>query len=105
LGLLTGAGFGTLLAAMESKKSLEQLPIWRMGLYGFLAGAALMPIGVYLKYGLEIFWEIAPEILGGMGLLGALGGGLGAAMVTLAKKSHEAELAAIDEERGRLAQP
>lgn len=90
IGAFTAAGFGGLLAMADSRRSLEELPLWRMGLFGALVGAAFPPIFVVWRMGVSAAsLSYAVTLLPVMGVLGCAGGVLTASMVALAKRAPE----------------
>ena len=50
IGAFTAAGCGVLVAATDATRSIEELPLWRMALFGALAGAVFPPIFVMMKF-------------------------------------------------------
>jgi hypothetical protein len=43
LGLFSGIGFATVLSVAERRRTIEELPLWRVALWGFI-GAAAIPL-------------------------------------------------------------
>lgn len=85
LGAVTGVGFGLLLTATSSGRSLDDVSLWRGGALGAVAGA-LGPVAV-----LSLMVGSAPPIGIGLwfaGVGGALGAGLGAGLLSMAKKAQ-----------------
>lgn len=97
IGVFTGAGFGAMLAVVDSKRSIEELPLWRMALFGALVGAAFPPIFVIWRIGVAAYLGSALSFVPVMGVLGGIGGVLTASMVAMAKRASRAELSAVDE--------
>lgn len=95
LGASIGTGFGALVAVTDAKRSLEELPLWRMGLFGALAGAMFLPAYVLLREGMGPLLDLG--MLPFMGVFGAFGAILSSSMVSLAKDAHRDELSAADE--------
>ena len=94
-GAFTAAAFGSVLTLIDSKWSLDELPMWRMGLYGAMAGGFLWA-GILLVRAATtplIFLEAAGNTLGVLGVFGAMGATLSTSLVLLAKKAARAELA------------
>jgi hypothetical protein len=92
IGGFTAAGFGVLLAAVESKRSLQELSLWRVGLLGALVGASFPPIYVIGSQGLTAYVAAAASFVPVMGALGVVGGLLAASLVDVAKRADRAEL-------------
>lgn len=92
IGAFTASGFGVLVAAADSRKSLEDLPLWRMGLFGALMGAVFPPVLVISRVGLTGYLGGVVSLLPVSAVLG-LAGGLGtASLVAIAKRAERAEL-------------
>lgn len=92
IGASTGAGFATLLAAFDPGRSIEDLPLWRMGLLGALVGAAFPPIYVIVTMGLPVYLASAPTFLPVMGVLGGVGAAFTTSVVAIAKRASRSEL-------------
>lgn len=92
IGAFTMAGFAVLLAAVESRRSITELPLWRMGIFGALVGALFPPIYVISRMGLPVYLESAQTFLPVMGILGGVGGVTTAAIVWIAKSADRKEL-------------
>jgi len=101
-GAACGIGFGTLLIALESKKTLEDLPLWRMGLLGAAAGALVPTVYMLATSGLFHFVNAPQIVVSVVGYGAALGGLLSSTMVGLAKRAQQAQLASPDEAVGLL---
>lgn len=90
-------GLGVVLATVESKKSLEELPLWRMAALGAGLGVVL-PVGFLLVTSGTIHFLGAPGIvLTVVGSGALLGGALSTSLVALAQRAHRTELAAVEE--------
>ncbi len=98
LGASVGTGFGALVAVADGKRSLEELPLWRMGLFGALAGAMFLPAYVFFGMGPPPDLGMIPFI----GVFGAFGAMLSSSMVSLAKDAPRDELSATDDVVGLL---
>lgn len=101
LGLISGAacaaGFGALLASLDGRKSLEELPLWRMALFGALVGMALPTVFVLVTSGTANFVSL-PGVMASIAAVGGvLGGGMAAGLVGVAKRAHSAEFTVVDE--------
>jgi len=97
VGVFTGTGFGALLVAMDSKRSLDELPLWRMGLFGAVAGAAFMPVYVLVRFGVGPLLDAPLLLLPYMGVFGTLGAMFTSSLVVMAQRAHRAELTAVQE--------
>ena len=95
LGASIGTGFGALVAVTDAKRSLEELPLWRMGLFGALAGAMFLPAYVLLREGMGPLLDLG--MLPFMGVFGAFGAILSSSMVELAQNAPPDALPAADE--------
>lgn len=94
-GFLTGAGFGILLTKMERKKTLDELSLGRVAIWGATGGASVsllvMSTTLLLVFGLEnVFSLVGP----GFFLLeamkaGLFGGGSAVATTALAKAARD----------------
>jgi len=102
IGAFTTAGFGVLVAAMDSKRSLVDLPLWRMGLFGALAGAVFPPLIVVWRIGLAAYLEAALSLLPVSIVIGLVGGLATASMVAAAKRADRQELPAESESMSQL---
>ncbi len=98
LGASVGTGFGALVAVADGKRSLEELPLWRMGLFGALAGAMFLPAYVFFGMGPPPDLGMIPFI----GVFSAFGAMLSSSMVSLAKDAPRDELSATDDVVGLL---
>ena len=97
VGVFTGTGFGTLLVAMDSKRSLDELPLWRMAIFGAVAGAAFMPAYVLVRFGVGPLLQAPLLMLPSMGVFGTLGAMFTSSLVVMAQRAHRAELTAVQE--------
>ncbi len=97
VGVFTGSGFGTLLAVMDSRRSLDELPLWRMALFGAIAGAAFEPVYVLVRFGVGPLLASPLQMLPYMGIFGTLGAMLTSSLVVMAQRVHRAELSAVQE--------
>ena len=95
LGASIGTGFGALVAVADANRSLEELPLWRMGLFGALAGAMFLPVYVLLREGMGPLLDLG--MLPFMGVFGVFGAILASSMVELAQNAPREELSATDE--------
>lgn len=99
LGLISGswcaAGFGALLATLDGRKSLDQLPLWRMALFGAAVGAALPLLFIFGTSGLVNFTALPGVVAGIVGTGALLGGGLATGLVGAAKRAHRREMGLV----------
>jgi hypothetical protein len=95
-GFVSGVGFGTLLSAGEGRKTIGDLSLKRVALWGVL-GSAAVPL-LFGMVGLFAAGTTAVDILEAILVTGFLGGTFAPASVAIARK---AELQAA-EERGLL---
>lgn len=102
IGTFTTAGFGVLLAAVDSRRSLDELPLWRMALFGALVGASFPPIYVIGQMGFSVYLDAALSFLPVMGVLGVVGGAVASSMVAIAKRASRPELESSGESSGVL---
>lgn len=87
-GAFAAGGVGVFLAAVGSKRTLEELSVWRAGIGGAVLGSVAPLAMVFAVTG--GFW--APSIGYVAGLSGLFGGLLGGGLVLTAKRAHAAEL-------------
>jgi hypothetical protein len=95
-GALAGGSFGVLLATLGARRSLDEIAIWRAGLWGGAAGA-VVPIAV-----MAVANGALPPILGMLpflGFCGGLGAILGSGLVAVAKYAPSEELSAASGRR------
>lgn len=94
-GFLAGAGFGTLLTIMERRRTLEELSLWRVGVWGALGGltvsALVLFAVVYLVIGAESFLPMfgSGAILLELVKAGAFGAGSAVGTTALAKSAKD----------------
>jgi hypothetical protein len=101
-GAACGIGFGALLVTVESGRTLENLPLWRMSLLGAAAGALVPTVFMLATSGLFHFVNAPQIVISVVGYGAILGGLLSSTMVSLAKRAQQAELARTDEVAGLL---
>jgi hypothetical protein len=92
-----GTGFGALLAVGHGKRSLEELPVWRMGLFGAVGGTLFIPAFLVARFGVGVLLDFPFSLLSSMAMLGGLGAVLTSSMVAMAKRARREELSAADE--------
>lgn len=101
LGLVSGAacalGFGGLLVALESERSLERLSLPRMALLGALVGAALPATFILATSGLANVIALPGTVAAIVGVGAGLGASLSAVLVGVAQRAHQDELAVVDD--------
>lgn len=102
LGAFTATAFGTLLMFSDSKRSLDQLPLWRMAVLGALAGAAFLPAFVTIRFGVAFFMDAAHTLLPTMGLLATFGAAFTTSLVVMAQRAHRAELDVVEDAQALL---
>jgi hypothetical protein len=102
VGAFTTAGFGVLVAAIDSRRSLVDLPLWRMGLFGALAGAVFPPLIVVWRIGLAAYLDAAVTLLPVSVAIGLIGGLATASMVAVAKRADRLELPTQGEPMSQL---
>lgn len=102
LGAFTATAFGSCLALTDSKRSLDQLPLWRMAALGAVAGAAFLPAFVGIRFGVTTLIDAAHTLPYSMALLGTFGAAFTTSLVAIAQRAHRAELAIVDETRELL---
>ena len=91
-----GTGFGALLALGHGKTALEELPVWRMGLFGAVGGALFIPAYLVSRFGMGVFLDFPLSLVSSMVMLGGLGAVLTSSMVVMAKRARRAEISASD---------
>jgi len=101
-GLACGMGFGALLVTLESKKSLEALPLWRMALLGAAVGVTLPTVFMLLTSGTFHFVHAPQIVVSVLGTGAVLGGVMSSSLVGLAKGAHRAEMAVVEEVAGLI---
>lgn len=85
-GFVSGAGFGKLLALVEGRRTLEELSLKRIALWGLLGGVVVPPI-----FGVLGFFTVGTtlaEVIGAMVVTGVLGGSSAAGTVAIAQRSE-----------------
>lgn len=87
-GVFAGTGFGAILAAAERKRSFDDLSLPRVGLWGALAGS-LFPVVTLLVDG-ALSLEAIRWNLPVFGMTIAVGAGLSAGTLWIARKSQDA---------------
>ena len=92
IGAFTASGFGVILALTDARRSLDELPLWRMGLFGALAAAAFPPLFVIGTAGWSDYLAAAEYLVPTSLWLGALGGGGTMTLVAIAKRAGRDEL-------------
>ena len=95
-GAFAGGGFGVLLATLGSRHSLEDIAIWRAGLWGASAGAAVPVVTMSLLNGA---FPPVMAMLPFLGFCAGLGGLLGSGLVAIAKRAPTEQLGAGAESR------
>ena len=99
-GLVSGAGFGSVLALLEGRKTILDLSLRRAAIWG-VVGAA----GVPLLFGALGTFEVgttAAEVLGAILVTGVLGGTFAPASIAIARR---AELRAMEENKLLSSEP
>jgi hypothetical protein len=94
-GLVSGVGFGGLLAYHESRKSVAELSPGRAAIWGVL-GAVMVPI----LFGLLGFFEADTtllDVLQAMAVTAALGGTFAAGSVAIAREARAAGAAELED--------
>ncbi|MDH3272082.1 MAG: hypothetical protein OEN56_12150 [Gemmatimonadota bacterium] len=88
-GLVSGIGFGTLLSLGEGSRTLRDLSLQRVALWGIL-GSAMVPLG----FGALGFFEVGTtirDVLGAMAVTASLGGTFASGSVAIARRAELAE--------------
>ena len=83
-GLVSGAGFATLLSLREGRKTIQDLSLRRAAVWGVL-GAAAVPL---LFLGAFEAGTTVAEIVGAMIVTGVLGGTFAPASIAVAKRAE-----------------
>ncbi len=91
-GLVSGVGFGSLLALREGHKTILDLSLRRSVIWGVL-GAAAVPI-VFGALGAFAAGTTTADVLGAILMTGVLGGTFAPASIAIARR---AELSAVEE--------
>ena len=89
--------FGVLLGVTDGRRSLTDLPLWRMALLGAVGGGLFVPAYILVRVGLSAFAPFPTTILPLMGLFAGLGGALSVSLTAVAKRAHRAELRLVEE--------
>lgn len=88
-GVVSGLGFGTLLSLGEGRRTLRDLSLGRVAVWGVL-GSALVPLG----FGALGFFEAGTtlmDVLGAIGVTATLGGTFASGSVVMARRAELAE--------------
>ena len=91
------ASFGVLLAVADGRRSLLDLPLWRMALFGALGGGLFIPAYILVRIGPSAFAGFPISIVPTIGLLSGLGGLLAVSLTAIAQRAHRAELRVVHE--------
>ena len=91
------ASFGVLLGVTDGRRSLADLPLWRMALLGAVGGGLFVPTYILVRVGLSPLAPFPTSILPLMGLFAGLGGALTVSLTAVAKRAHRAELRVVEE--------
>jgi hypothetical protein len=81
-GFISGVSFALILSVAERRRTLDQLSLWRVALWGFIGTTALLLLLSLLLMGPELSFRHIP-VLAYDGLLGA---GLASGSVALARQ-------------------
>ena len=84
-GAFAASGFGVLLGAIAARGSLDDLPLWKAGLMGGVAGASF-PFAIVVLTGGGLLQIAFPALLSVVGLCGGLGALLTFGMVAIARR-------------------
>ena len=84
-GFLAGASFAVILSVAERNRSLEELSLKRVGLWG-AAGAAALSL-LPLAYGVPIGYLFTPILING-----GIGAGMAAGSVAMARRAEDRQL-------------
>lgn len=85
-GLVSGIGFGTLLTIREGRKTLADLSLRRVALWG-LIGGAVVPL-LFGAAGMFPAGTTLLDVLGAIGVTGFLGGTFAPTSVAIAKRAE-----------------
>lgn len=96
-GGMCAVGFGGLLATLDRRTSLADLPLWRMALFGAFVGAALPALFLLSTSGTAHFVTVPGLVASIVATGGVLGAGLATTLVGVAKRAHRRELATVEE--------
>ncbi len=84
-GFIAGSVFGVVLSILEGRRTLEELSLWRIAMWGGLGGLAFAAV-------------LGPQYLGEVIALWLLGVGSASGSVALARRDAEPKLIEGDEE-------
>lgn len=90
-GFLAGGAFAVILSVAERNHSLEELSLKRVGLWGAVGAAALSLLP--LAYGVPVGYLLGPILING-----AIGAGMAAGSVALARRADRKELRAGEQD-------
>lgn len=93
-GLVSGVGFGSLLALREGRKTVLDIPLRRAAIWG-VVGSAAVPL-LFGALGMFELGTTTAEVLGAILVTGALGGTFAPAAIAIARR---AELRAAEESK------
>lgn len=93
----TTTSFGVLLAVADGRRTLLDLPLWRMALFGVLGGSLFLPVYLFARFGLTAFTRFPTLPVGTVGLFAAVGGMLTVSFTAIAKRAHRHELQVVRE--------
>lgn len=94
-GFFFGAGFGVTLAALSSRRGLQELSLRRVAVLGAAVGAAV-PAGLILVVsGPDVFRVALPAVLSASATWAAFGGIVAPAMVAAAQRAERTELKGV----------
>jgi hypothetical protein len=82
-GFVGGVSFALILSVAESRRTLDQLSLWRVALWGFIGGIVLLLSLALLPMGPEFSFRSLMIVLTDVGLLGA---GFAAGSVAIARQ-------------------
>jgi hypothetical protein len=87
LGLVAGGSFAAILSIVERRRTLGQLSLWRIGLWGGIGGIALLLFFAPRLFGAEIpLHLVLTSYLVPLALNGLLGAGFATGSVALARR-------------------
>ena len=93
-GLVSGVGFGSLLALREGRKTILDISLRRAAIWG-VVGSAAVPL-LFGALGTFEFGTTTAEVLGAILVTGVLGGSCAPAAIAIARR---AELRAVEESK------
>lgn len=88
LGAFAAGGLGVALGAIGGSVTLEELPLWKVGLFGVAAGA-LFPSAILFLFSGTLLSIAFPLLASVSGLCAGMGGILTVAMVAAAKHGSD----------------